>query len=740
MKYNLISFFILTAQLSFAGGGVTIIDGRHYSNTFGEIRNYRIFLPPGYYDHPEKRYPVIYYYHGWSQRYFGDTFHDALGVDKGTDNHGDNIEHFVQGHDVIVVKPDGYNRRPDEPYYLRPYNVSPVETFRQFPIYFPELVQYIDSHYRTIADRDHRAISGLSMGGFMTWWIGGKYPQMLSAAGNFCGSVEFFNGPRDFPVEYRHLDMYDNYGGMNVRLHYGDKDFIRGYHLDVNRVWTNVMDNYHYKIYDAEHSACGLGDMFSFFMETFSNPPAKPDMWNHIDVYPAFTVWEYEITSDRNLPGFTVLKNVNKRGFRCSVREHLPDGSLMPFVKLTVSTAPVYEKEKAYTITDLNPYDNTRQQFTLFSDENGILKIPLNGGYHEIGIDGASKSPNLCIAAAKPEPAPWVVMDKDAKISIRLLNKGNATAYNVKAVLKATKNGVTIKKGKLRFGDIPPNEIREADRLCIFNVQKDSMADMVRLKLVITDQNGGGWSSFIDIPVRKEVQEFKDYVIADGRQFDVAAAGDDTVTIFLGKGNGDGLANPGESIVLLVKDQGIYHRTFLLTGDPYVNPDGIDIRASDNWSSYDHVGGSEKYSVPVIASGCPRDHEIAFFAEYRLPDYPCHIIKQGLIKLSVSGKDHTPPELQWVQVSGDNTVQARLYDGGKIARVVATLTKKDDPEKSFDLTLNDEGKNGDRAANDRVFSASIPRQLFDLYHIEIIARDAYGNEQKTKWKGDFVVY
>ena len=51
---------------------VTIVDSRHYSNVFGEIRNYRIFLPPGYFDKPQKKYPVIYFLHGWSQRYFGD--------------------------------------------------------------------------------------------------------------------------------------------------------------------------------------------------------------------------------------------------------------------------------------------------------------------------------------------------------------------------------------------------------------------------------------------------------------------------------------------------------------------------------------------------------------------------------------------------------------------------------------------------------------------------------------------
>src|SRR5690606_28352151 len=228
--------------------------------------------------------------------------------EKGDDNGGDNIANFVAGHDVIVVKADGYNRSPGEAYYVRPYNVTPVETYRQFPIYFPELVDYIDAHYRTIADREHRGIAGLSMGGFMSFWIGGKYPHLLSAAGSFCGSAEFEVGPKDFPVEYRHLDMYNNYGGMNVRLHYGDKDFIRGYHEDLNSVWTQVMDNYAYKVFDAAHSTCGMGEMLTFILKTFENPPARPQKWAHTDVYPSFSVWDYEVSTDRTVPGFTTLE------------------------------------------------------------------------------------------------------------------------------------------------------------------------------------------------------------------------------------------------------------------------------------------------------------------------------------------------------------------------------------------------------------------------------------------------
>ena len=55
--------------------------------------------------------------------------------------------------------------------------------------------------------------------------------------------------------------------------------------------------------------------------------------------------------------------------------------------------------------------------------------------------------------------------------------------------------------------------------------------------------------------------EIKDFEIADGKVFTVAKSGTDIETILLGSGNGDGVANPGESIVILVKDQNKYWRT-----------------------------------------------------------------------------------------------------------------------------------------------------------------------------------
>jgi S-formylglutathione hydrolase FrmB len=726
---------MLVCGTSFAqADDVTIIDSRHYSNVLGEIRNYRIFLPPGYSDSSTKRYPVIYFYHGWSQRYFGST--SRSGFDKGDDNEGDNIANYVAGHEVIVVKPDGYNRNTDEAYYLRPYNVSPVETQRQYPIYFPELVDYVDAHYNTIADREHRAISGLSMGGFMTFWIGGKYPHLLSAAGNFCGSTEFEIGPKDTPVEYRHMDMYKNYQGMNVRLNYGNKDFIRCYHLDMNKIWTQVMDNYEYKIYKAAHSTCGIAEMFDFLMESFDNPPGKPEKWHHTDVYPAFSVWGYHVGSDRTVPGYTILENVNAGGFRCSVREFLPDGELMPFVDLSLTTAPIYEKNQEYKINDIDYHEGSSSQKTIQSDDQGRLKISMNGGLHDIGINRVDDSPNLTITSWEIENMGWASPKKDVRVSVKLQNKGGSPAEDVKATLLETRKSARVIQSVSDFGSIDVNKTKDSGGPFTFSVQVDSI-EIERFQVTITDRDNHKWTEFIDIPIKTDQPEIRDFKIADGKTFTIAEAGDDTVTVLLGTGNGDGIANPGESIVILAGDPELYRRTYLYTSDPYVNPAGINTRVSDSWGSYDHVGGSAKYSVPIISSDCPEDHQVEFFAEYWLPDYPDHIIKRGKITISISGEDHTAPLVRWVQLLGNNTLQAQIHDGGEIQYAKAILSSTDDPMKDdpghyLELELNDDGLAGDRVAGDNVFSKKIPEQKFGLYTLEIEATDIYGNRMVEK--------
>ncbi|WP_353718870.1 hypothetical protein [Dyadobacter sp. 676] len=151
-----------------------IEDKTHYSEVFKETRNLRLILPPDYYQHPERRYPVIYYFHGNAGRFNGPAegevsrSGEARYYDEFNGNYErcgpdslDNFATYVANNDVIIAKWDGYV--PAQ--YPRPYDIAPVKEDRQFVDYFPEFVKYVDTHYRTKAYREGRAVSGLSMGG-----------------------------------------------------------------------------------------------------------------------------------------------------------------------------------------------------------------------------------------------------------------------------------------------------------------------------------------------------------------------------------------------------------------------------------------------------------------------------------------------------------------------------------------------------------------------------------------------
>ncbi len=730
-----------------------ILNSWHYSQVFGEVRNYRIFLPPEYFKDSQKRYPVIYFFHGWSQRYFGPVGDDYSNYDQGEDNDGDNMANYVARNDVIIVKCDGYNGENLQNYNLTPYNIGDVESFRQFPIYFPELVDHIDVTYRTLADRNQRAVSGLSMGGFMTFWISGKYPHLVSAAGNFCGSPEFHAGPAKFPVEYRNMDIYNNYGGVKVRMHYGDKDNLRFYHQDMNRIWCEVMDNYDYKVFDARHSTCGLGEMFDFILNTFNNPQKVPEKWNHIDVYPEFSVWDYQVSSDRYRPGFTILEEVDKMGFKCTAKEFLPDGPAMPYVNFTLTTSSLYKENTQYVINIVDIEGRSSRMDTVTSDKSGRLNIGFNGSPHYIGINDLKGAPNIRLSSFRINDGGFAVNRSKVKLHVDIMNLGTMGTEGIIVKLSALKDYIEVSKSDSQLDRILPGQIKILDHPFEFEVIKEG-TEMAKFKLASKDKTGHEWIEYFEIPLKDAVEFTSDFVIADGSEYTVARSGIDSVTLFLGKGNGDGVANPGETIVILAKEQDRYWRTEAETADPHVNPYGIKLRESDNWAGYDYVNGSAKITLPVISSDCPTDHMIDFFINYWIPidraNHSREIVKKK-VRIPVSGKDTTSPTFLWAHVSGNNTIETRVIDGSKIKQVTARLIPVHDtkgldyvnlkePEREKIIVLYDDGTRGDRIPDDFVFAKKVPQVSAYFYKLEIESIDKNGNKAVSYPPEVYLIY
>ncbi|WP_114751050.1 alpha/beta hydrolase [Pleomorphovibrio marinus] len=711
----------------------SISDHIYYSEAFGESRNFRVILPPSYESSEETRYPVVYFMHGWSERYFGSLTRepkedDAISLD-------DSLSLLAAKHNLVIIKSDGYNADQDAPYYLRPYNIGPVETFRQFPLYIPELVKYVDTHFKTSPIREDRAVSGFSMGGFMSLWLGGKYPHLFSAVGAFCASPEFVIGPRDFPVEYFHANMYGNFENTRVRHHYGDQDFIRAYHKDVNAVWDKAMQHYSWKEYGASHEVCGKADMFAFFSNHFKNPLPSTPIWHHIDVYPNFEVRGYAVYSDRDLPGFTSLENVSKNGFRSSVKSFLPNGETMPFVHLKIHTAPVYKEGHPYLIQVFNLAEDKPlpdiQEIT--AGINGRISIELDGGLREIFItDAAERRSELTLLNATVDNHKWAVNQRVHTFRLSLLNKGNLQAEGIKLLLQSRNPKLRIRQSHVELESLGSGQQRVLSGTFEWESQEEG-STFETLELHMEDREGQEWNYTIPMPIYTDSELPKPTMIADGKEVTYLTKGNQVTTGTLGIGNGDGIANPGESIVMLAKDRDNWRPLHLHTSDNRVDIWGGSTRHSDYWGSFDHVGGSFKFTEPLILSKMNFSEDLAFVGTYWGADYPDHPIYSGVVNLTIEGDDSTAPQVAWVK--GDrNIIKASLYDGGEIKQVKAKLIPLDKNGQTMELEMKDNGKDADRIKGDGVFSVRVEVSTFGEYELFIRAEDEFGNQGEHKVK------
>ena len=137
------------------------------------LRDVSVYLPPSYENSPERRYPVIYLLHGYTdsdERWFGLVGNHFVNVPNAVDDAWRN-----GAAEMIIVMPNAYTRFAGSMYS------NSVVTGDWESYVAKDLVAYIDNHYRTIAERDSRGLAGHSMGGYGTLRIGMKYSEVFAA-------------------------------------------------------------------------------------------------------------------------------------------------------------------------------------------------------------------------------------------------------------------------------------------------------------------------------------------------------------------------------------------------------------------------------------------------------------------------------------------------------------------------------------------------------------------------------
>jgi enterochelin esterase-like enzyme len=181
------------------------------SKVTGTWRHALVYLPPDYDAQTKTRYPVLYLQHGggedetgWIRQAQANFILDNLLAEK-------------KCKPMIVVMAYGYARRAGEvPPDLtgKPFG-SPemMKAFQDMAAAFEDdvtqaLIPFIDKTFRTLPDRDHRAMAGLSMGGMQTFQITLDHLELFSYIGGFSGAGGML------VLGNRKLDAKTDYNGV----------------------------------------------------------------------------------------------------------------------------------------------------------------------------------------------------------------------------------------------------------------------------------------------------------------------------------------------------------------------------------------------------------------------------------------------------------------------------------------------------------------------------------------------
>jgi len=213
------------------------------SPTLKTTRRITIYTPPGYESSAEK-YPVFYLLHGAG----GDE--EAWIALGRTAQILDNLIAQGKAKPMIVVMTNGNAGQKAAPGesergMYKPSFMGDTRMDGDFEAAFPDVMNFIESNYRTLNTKANRAIAGLSMGGFHSLHISKEYPDKFDYVGLFSAAI--------MPMQETTSKVYQNFDqklktqfATPPKLYWigcGDTDFL----IQANRDFVKTLTNNKYK-------------------------------------------------------------------------------------------------------------------------------------------------------------------------------------------------------------------------------------------------------------------------------------------------------------------------------------------------------------------------------------------------------------------------------------------------------------------------------------------------------------
>jgi enterochelin esterase family protein len=225
------------------------------SPTLGGERRVSIYTPPGY-EKSNKKYPVMYLLHGAG----GD---EEVWLNRGRANYIlDNLIAAGKAEPMIVVITNGNPNTPAAP-LDRSYSekaedsgIGGMSSHRFEESLIKDVIPFVESNYRVIADADHRAITGFSMGGYQTQNITNSNPDKFKyigvmSMGLFSSMAQ--NSKYDKDAHMKQLEALKKANPKVYWIAIGKKDFLFQSVVKLKSLYDEVGLKYTYLETDHRH-------------------------------------------------------------------------------------------------------------------------------------------------------------------------------------------------------------------------------------------------------------------------------------------------------------------------------------------------------------------------------------------------------------------------------------------------------------------------------------------------------
>ncbi|MBX3062826.1 MAG: esterase [Anaerolineae bacterium] len=171
------------------------------------VRPLSVYLPAGYEDNPDRRYPTILMLSSHGNT--GQSLLNWRGWDESLDQQLDRLIASGACEPVIVIIPDTWTRLGGALHL----NTSALGNYGDYLL--NEIVPYVDANFRTLAEGRHRGIMGRSSGGYAALYHAMMNPGMFGAAADHSGDAYFeFMALPDIARLHRNLMKYNGLDGL----------------------------------------------------------------------------------------------------------------------------------------------------------------------------------------------------------------------------------------------------------------------------------------------------------------------------------------------------------------------------------------------------------------------------------------------------------------------------------------------------------------------------------------------